>query len=62
MAGSAINTPVICRVRERITPHGGESKDAPTEWLAQFGEDALAARARDEALPRRNNRPFNVMK
>ena len=62
IAGSAINTPVICRVRERMTPHGGESKDAPAEWLAQFGEDALAARARDEALPRRNNRPFNVMK
>ena len=61
-AGSAINTPVICRVRERITPHGGESKDAPAEWLAHFGEDASAARARDEALPRRNNKPFNIMK
>ncbi|HEX6542302.1 MAG TPA: ATP-binding protein [Ktedonobacterales bacterium] len=62
IAGSAINTPVICRVRERVTPHGGESKDAPAEWLARFSEDAVAARERDEALPRRNNRPFNIMK
>ncbi len=62
IAGSAVNTPVICRVRERITPHGGESKDAPAEWQAHFGEDAVASRARDEALPRRNNRPFNIMK
>ncbi len=62
IAGSAINTPVICRVRERITPHGGESKDAPAEWQAHFGVDAVAGRARDEALPRRNNRPFNIMK
>ena len=62
IAGSAINTPVICRVRERITPHGGESKDAPAEWQAHFGADAAAGRARDEALPRRNNRPFNIMK
>ena len=62
IAGSAINTPVICRVRERITSHGGESKDAPAEWQAHFGEDAVAARTRDEALPRRNNRPFNIMK
>jgi DNA helicase HerA-like ATPase len=62
IAGSAINTPVICRVRERITPHGGESKDAPAEWLARFSDDAVTARARDEALPRRNNRPFDLMK
>ncbi|HET9980108.1 MAG TPA: ATP-binding protein, partial [Ktedonobacterales bacterium] len=62
IAGSAINTPVICRVRTRITPHGGESKDAPAEWLSRFSDDAVEARARDEALPRRNNKPFNLMR
>ena len=56
VAGSAVNTPVICRVRERITPHGGESKDAPSEWQAHFGEDATAARDRETApLARKNN-------
>ncbi|HLX58053.1 MAG TPA: ATP-binding protein, partial [Ktedonobacteraceae bacterium] len=29
IAGAAVNTPLICRVRPRITRHGGESKDAP---------------------------------
>ena len=62
IAGSAINTPVICRVRERITPHGGESKDAPAEWLARYSDDAVAARARDQALPQRDNKPFNLLK
>ena len=62
IAGSAINTPVICRVRERITPHGGESKDAPAEWLARFSDDAVASRARDQALPQRDNKPFNLLK
>ena len=56
IAGSAVNTPVICRVRERITPHGGESKDAPSEWQAHFGEDATAARDRETApIVRKNN-------
>lgn len=62
IAGSAINTPVICRVRERMTPHGGESKDAPSEWMAHFGDGEVEARARDEAPLRRSNRPFNIMK
>ena len=48
VAGAAINTPVICRVRPRITPHGGESKDAPAEWSAS-SRQAVAARERDTA-------------
>jgi hypothetical protein len=53
---------VICRVRERMTPHGGESKDAPSEWMAHFDDSEVEARARDEAPLRRSNRPFNIMK
>ena len=63
VAGSAVNTPVICRVRERITPHGGESKDAPAEWLAHFGDDAVTARDRETApIARKSNiiSPFKV--
>ena len=62
VAGSAINTPVICRVRQRITPHGGESKDAPTEWLNQYDEEAVNARARDGAPLQRNTAPVSIFK
>jgi hypothetical protein len=34
LAGVAINTPVLMRVRERITPHMGQSKDAPRIWVS----------------------------
>jgi uncharacterized protein len=62
IAGSAVNTPVICRVRTRITPHGGESKDAPAEWQRHFGEDAVAARQREAAPLARDNKPFSFFK
>jgi len=32
VAGVSINAPVMIRVRERYTPHGGVSRDAPSEW------------------------------
>jgi len=51
IAGEAINTPVLCRVRPRHTPHGAETKDAPSEWLDYFSDDQLARRDRRSALP-----------
>src|SRR5690606_15446465 len=33
ISGVATNTPVMCRIRPRITEHGGETIDAPTEWM-----------------------------
>lgn len=33
ISGVGINTPVMCRIRPRITQHGGETFDAPTEWM-----------------------------
>jgi len=62
VAGAAVNTPVICRVRTRITPHGGESKDAPAEWMRQFTGEAVAARERDSAPLHRDNKPFSIFK
>ncbi|MDK2782114.1 MAG: hypothetical protein PWR13_1142 [Archaeoglobi archaeon] len=32
VSGRAVNTTVLIKVRERLTPHGGESKNAPEEW------------------------------
>ncbi|MGA9140883.1 MAG: ATP-binding protein [Methanocella sp.] len=36
ISGVAVNTPVLTRIRERLTPHGGTSRDAPGEWAAQW--------------------------
>ncbi len=51
VAGSAVNTPLLCRVRQRITPHGAEDPDAPARWQAYFSETETARRQREEALP-----------
>ena len=62
IAGAAVNTPVICRVRPRITPHGGESKDAPAEWRNYHSAHAFADRQRENAILHRNDRPFSIFK
>ncbi len=51
VAGNAVNTPLVCRVRQRITPHGAEDPNAPARWQAYFSETASARRERDDALP-----------
>jgi len=33
ISGVGINTPVMCRIRPRLTLHGGETFDAPGEWM-----------------------------
>jgi DNA helicase HerA-like ATPase len=62
VAGNAVNTPLLCRVRTRITPHGAEDPDAPARWQAYFSQAATARRRRDQALPveqtRRSSRMF----
>ncbi len=49
ISGASVNTPVMLRVRTRITQHGGESFDAPQEWLQWFDNGQPAAAAREEA-------------
>lgn len=49
ISGVGINTPVMCRIRPRITAHGGETFDAPTEWLKWHSSDAVTRRGQDEA-------------
>ncbi|MGE5620621.1 MAG: ATP-binding protein [Sphingomonadaceae bacterium] len=55
VAGAALNAPALIQVRQRLTPHGGESIDGPREWVAYFSQEAQEARQRDEAYyqPRR---------
>lgn len=51
IAGAAVNTPVLCRVRRRITEHGAEDVDAPARWLAWFERGLFEHQERDGALP-----------
>jgi len=51
VASAAVNTPVLCRVRRRITEHGAEDMDAPARWLEWFAGDRASQRERDWALP-----------
>ncbi len=51
VAGAAVNTPVLCRVRTRITEHGAEDVDAPARWREWFERDTEGQNGRDQALP-----------
>lgn len=48
VAGVAINSPVLMRVRERLTSHGGISKNAPQEWIKWINTSS----PEEEELPR----------
>src|SRR2546423_14237186 len=61
VAGAGVNIPVICRVRENYTKHGGESKDAPEIWRKHFSSEAQESRKRGEA-PLSSNKGFNLMR
>lgn len=50
VSGVAVNTPVLCAVRSRITKHGGETIDAPEEWREYFSDEQSAARERKDSV------------
>src|SRR5437588_7965296 len=50
ISGVAVNTPVMCRVRERITRHGGETFDAPSEWARWHTQEEREHREQDSAV------------
>ncbi len=41
VSGVAINTPVIVKIRLRLTEHGGVSRDAPEEWASYWKRSTL---------------------
>jgi uncharacterized protein len=47
ISGASVNTPVMLRVRQRITSHGGQDADAPQRWVQWFedGQDQVEERA-----------------
>lgn len=36
IAGACVNTPVLCKVRQRLTAHGGDTLNAPALWQSYF--------------------------
>jgi DNA helicase HerA-like ATPase len=50
IAGPAVNTPVLCRVRQRVTEHGAEDVDAPARWMEWSEAGGASQRERDQAL------------
>ena len=51
VAGEAVNTPILCRVRARHTRHGAETRDAPADWVRYFEPEEQSRRERETALP-----------
>ncbi|HZS48457.1 MAG TPA: ATP-binding protein [Blastocatellia bacterium] len=54
VSGVAINTPVMCRVRTRITKHGGQTIDAPEKWSEWHSNRNASERERETAVLRRS--------
>ena len=54
VSGVAINTPVMCRVRSRITKHGGQTIDAPEKWSEWHSSKSADERERESAVLRRS--------
>ena len=49
ISGVGINTPVMCRIRKRLTAHGGETFDAPSEWMKWHSSDSQEKREQTDA-------------
>ncbi len=56
VSGVAINTPVLVKIRERTTTHGGISRDAPEEW-SSYWKKARVKKA-TPAILTREFKPF----
>ena len=63
ISGVGVNTPVMCRIRQRLTIHGGETIDAPDAWAKWHSSGAKERREQDEAIyaqPITNQKPEKI--
>lgn len=51
ISGNCINTPVLCKVRQRLTKHGGETLNAPELWQDYFQKHEQRSRQAKQAPP-----------
>jgi uncharacterized protein len=52
ISGVGVNTPVMCRIRKRLTKHGGETFDAPTEWAKWHSSSEKEKREEETSIYR----------
>lgn len=57
VAGACVNTPVLCKVRPRLTTHGGETLNAPDLWQQHFQAHRTQERTLQKAAPAPRARP-----
>nr|WP_171974826.1 ATP-binding protein [Leptolyngbya sp. 'hensonii'] len=57
IAGACINTPVLCKVRHRLTTHGGDTLNAPELWQKHFESYRVQSRAAQKAPLTERKRP-----
>jgi len=61
IAGTSVNTPVMVRVRPRLTPHGAPDPDSPSQWRAYLSQEEPlppASTASGEYSVFKNEEPF----
>lgn len=61
ISGVAVNTPMICQIRPRYTPHGGESAKASDEWV-RYSQQGFQAAQRNQALPTSRKTSSDLLK
>jgi uncharacterized protein len=49
VSGACVNSPVLCKVRTRLTKHGGETLNAPALWQQHFQGHQVQARKIEDA-------------
>jgi len=49
ISGACVNTPVLCKVRTRLTKHGGETLNAPEMWQSYFSAHRIQERKIEQA-------------
>jgi uncharacterized protein len=49
VSGACVNSPVLCKVRTRLTKHGGETLNAPDMWQQHFQGHRVQARKIEDA-------------
>jgi hypothetical protein len=60
VAGACVNSPVLCKVRTRLTQHGGETLNAPELWQQYFQghrQQERVLQAAPLAMAKRSERP-----
>ncbi len=57
ISGACVNTPVLCKVRQRLTVHGGETLNAPEMWQSHFQQHRQKTRKLEKAAIASRKRP-----